>query len=154
MGIKELNKRPNIEQNIKLTKKYVYLKKLIEELNKKDLTSEIVNSVDNDIEQINSFSGSEKDLLKQIRKTQSSILKLVEKELKLVTKNHFRNRWLAIGMTAFGIPIGTAIGMSIGNMAFVGFGLVIGMIFGITCGMEMDKKAKEAGKQLDVDIEY
>jgi hypothetical protein len=154
MEIKELNKIPSIEQNKKLTKKYVYLKKLIEELNKKDLTSEIVNSVDNDIEQINSFSGSEKDLLKQIRKTQSSILKLVEKELKLVTKNHFRNKWLAIGMTAFGIPIGTAIGMSIGNMAFVGFGLVIGMIFGITYGMEMDKKAKDAGKQLNVEIEY
>ena len=154
MKINNLNKRPNIEQNKRLTRKYIYFEKLVDELNKKDLTSEIVGSVDNDIEQINSFSGSDKDLLKQIRKAQSSILKLLEFELKLVTKNHYRNRWLAIGMAALGIPIGTAIGASIGNMAFVGLGMIVGMIFGITIGMGMDKKAKEAGKQLDVEIEY
>ncbi|MBT3383159.1 MAG: hypothetical protein HN778_14010 [Prolixibacteraceae bacterium] len=154
MEIKELNKRPNIAQNKRLNRKYGLFEKLIEELNKKDLPSEIVNSIINYIEEINAFSGSDRDFLKQIRKAQASILKLVEKELKLVTKNHYRNRWLAIGMAALGIPMGAAIGASIGNMSFIGYGIIMGMIIGITFGMGMDKKAKEAGKQLDVEIEY
>lgn len=154
MEIKELSKRPNIEQNKRLTRKYIYFEKLIVELKKKNLPSEIVNSVNNDIEQTNTFSGSDKNLLKQIRKAQSSILKLIEKELKLVTKNHYRNRWLAIGMAGLGIPIGAALGTSVGNMSLVGLGIILGMIFGITIGMAMDKKAKENGYQLDLEIEY
>ncbi len=154
MDIKELNRIPIIKQNKRLSKKYVYFEKLIVELDKAELPSGIVKSVNEDIEKINSFSGSEKDLLKQIRKAQSSILKLIEKELKLILKNHYRNQWLAIGMAAFGIPIGAAIGASFGNMAFVGLGMTLGMIFGITVGTARDKKAKEAGKQLDLEIEY
>lgn len=52
------------------------------------------------------------------------ILKLIEKELKLVPKNSYRNRWMAIGMSAFGVPIGAG----------------------------MDKKAFEEGRQLDMEI--
>ena len=79
---------------------------------------------------------------------------MVEKELKLVTKNHYRNTWLAIGMTAFGIPLGIAFGGSLGNMAFIGIGMPIGMAIGIAVGTEMDKKASENGKQLDLEIKY
>jgi len=154
MEINNLNKKPNPEQNKKLTKKVDYFEKLINEINKKDLPSEIVNSVNDEIKQLNSFSGSDKELLKLFRKVQSTILKLLEKELKLVTKNHYRNRWLAIGMAGLGIPIGAALGASVGNMSLIGLGMILGMIFGITIGMGMDKKAKESGKQLDVEIEY
>lgn len=37
-------------------------------------------------------------MVKTGQKTQTNTIKLVEKELKLVTKNHCRNTWLAIGM--------------------------------------------------------
>ena len=114
MEIKELKKRPNIDQNIKLISAYAQFDKLLTELKKKELTEEIIKSINNGIDQINSVSESEKQLRKQIRKTQSSILKLIEKELKLVTKNHYRNTWLAVGMAAFGIPLGVAFGSSIG----------------------------------------
>ncbi len=93
------------------------------------------------IDQINSFSEPEKELRKQIRKTQSGILKLIERELKLVTKNHYRNTWLAVGMAAFGIPLGVAFGISIGNMGLLGIGLPIGMVIGMAVGSVMDKKS-------------
>jgi hypothetical protein len=56
--IKELDKRPNIEQDKKLKNKYVYFEKLIDELNKKEIPSEIATTVNQNIEAINSFSGS------------------------------------------------------------------------------------------------
>ena len=66
---------------------------------------------------------------------------MIEKELKLVTKHHYRTTWLAVGMAAFGIPFGVAFGASLGNMAFLGIGIPIGMVVGMAIGSNMDKKA-------------
>lgn len=154
MEIKELKKRPNFDQNTKLINAYAQFDKLLTELEKKKLPEEIVNSINNGIDQLNSVSESEKELRKQIRVSQSSILKLIEKELKIVTKNHFRNTWLAVGMTVFGIPLGVAFGASLGNMAFLGIGLPIGMAIGIAVGSGKDKKAFEEGRQIDLEIKY
>ena len=154
MEIKELKNRPSIDQNTKLISAYAQFDKLLTELKKKKLPEEIVNSINNGIDQINSVSESEKELRKQIRVSQSSILKLIEKELKIVTKNHYRNTWLAVGMAVFGIPLGVAFGASLGNMAFLGIGLPIGMAIGIAVGSGMDKKAFEEGRQIDLEIKY
>jgi hypothetical protein len=154
MEIKELNKRPSIDENKKLISAYAQFDKLLTELKKKELPEEIAKYINTGIDQINSFSESEKELKKQIRKTQSGILKLIEKELKLVTKNHYRNTWLAVGMAVFGIPLGLALGTSIGNMGLLGIGLAIGMVIGMAVGAGMDKKAVESGRQLDIEINY
>ena len=91
---------------------------------------------------------------KQIKKSQARIIKLIEKEHKLVTKNHYRNTWLAVGMSAFGIPLGAAFGASLGNMAFIGIGIPVGMAIGIAIGTGMDKKAFEEGKQIDLELKH
>ena len=152
MEIKEIDKKSDIGKDKKLMSKFNDFEKLINELKKREVPSEIVNSVNRDIEDINSFVGTNKDLLKQLRKAQSGIIKLIEKELKLATKNHYRNMWLAMGMAAFGIPFGVVFGVSLGNMAFLGLGIPIGMVFGIAIGTAMDKKAFEDGRQLDLEI--
>ncbi len=118
------------------------------------MPSEIVNLINQNIDEINSFSGSNKDLQKQIRKSQSNILKLIEKELKLVPKNLYRTRWMVIGMTVFGVPLGMAFGASLDNMAFLGIGIPIGMVIGMAIGAGMDKKAFEEGRQIDLEIKY
>ena len=154
MEIKELKKRPSMDQNKKLISAYAQFDQLLTELKKKELPEEIVKSINNGIDQINSVSESENELRKQIRKTQSGILKLIEKELKLVTKNHYRNTWLALGMAAFGIPLGVAFGTSSGNMGLIGIGLPIGMVIGMAVGSDLDKKAVKSGRQLDVEIKH
>jgi hypothetical protein len=154
MEIKDLIKRPIVEQDKKLKKSYSIFENLVDELKKKKIPEEIVNPINQDIEEINSFSGSNKDLRKRISKSQSNILKLIEKELKLVPKNLYRQRWLAIGMSAFGIPLGVAFGASLGNMAFLGIGIPIGMVIGMAVGAGMDKKAFEEGRQLELEIPY
>jgi F0F1-type ATP synthase assembly protein I len=153
MNIKEIDKKPDIGKDKKLMRKFSDFEKLINELKKREVPSEIVNSVNQDIDDINAFVGSNRDLLKQLRKKQSGIMKLIEKELKLVTKNYYRNMWLALGM-AFGIPFGVVFGISLDNMAFLGIGIPIGMAIGIAIGTAMDKKALDEGRQLDLEVEY
>jgi hypothetical protein len=152
MKIKYLNKRPYLTQKSRLNKKYLLFQELISEL--RDLVSnmEIIHSLNNAIDSINSISDFDKKLGKQLKSEQSKILKLLKDELKLVAKNYYRNKWLAVGMGAFGIPIGIAIGVITGNMSFIGIGLPIGFGFGLAVGTWLDLKAKEKRKQLKFEI--
>lgn len=154
MEINELVKRSDIEQDKKLKKRYTIFEKLIIELGEKGIPEEIVKLVNQSIKEINLFPGSNKDLVKLIHKAQSNILKLIEKELKFVPKNLYRNRWMAIGMTVFGVPFGLVFGISLNNMAFLAIGLPIGMAVGMAIGAGMDKKALLEGRQLDLEINY
>ncbi len=152
MEINELKKRPTIDENTKLSKAFNQFEKLLLELRKKTLSNEITNFINEGIDKINSSSDSDKSLTKQIKKTQSSILKKLEKELKLVPKNYYRNLWMGLGMAAFGLPIGVALSTSLGNMAFLGIGLPVGLALGLSVGTEMDKKAFKEGRQIDMEI--
>lgn len=154
MGINKIRKRSDVESDKKLTIKYAEFEKLINELNKKKIPLEITNSINENIDEINSFSGSNKDLLKILKKKQSKIMKLIEKKLELVTKNHYRNIGLAVGMSGIGVPFGVSFGLSLENMAFIGIGIPIGLAIGLLVGTLKDKKIKENGKQLDIEIKY
>lgn len=151
MDIIELKNKQAINKNAKLSKVYSQFMALLKELRKKELPDQIVHSINKDIEELNSISDMGNELRKTINKKQAKIIKLLEKELKIVPKNYYRNIWLAVGMTAFGIPIGLIFGMTIGNYGFLAIGLPIGMAIGIAVGTGMDKKASETGRQLDVE---
>lgn len=152
MEFNTFNPRLEIEQNKKLSHKFSKLSELIEELRKREIPAEIIKTINDFIDQINSFSGTDRQFFKVLNKAQTAILKLIEKELKLVPGNHFRNMWLAVGMAAFGMPIGIVFGISIGNMGMLAIGLPIGMAIGIAYGTSLDKKAKDQGLQLNIEI--
>jgi hypothetical protein len=150
MEIIKLNKGSHYSTNEKLAKKIDGYSLLLNELEKRNLPENIREAINIETGNVNAFSGSEKDFFKILFKSQSNILKLLEKELKLVVKNHYRNLWLPLGMSAFGIPLGVAFGLSIGNLAFLGLGLPIGMGMGVAVGTSLDNKAANEGRQLDV----
>ncbi len=131
---------------------YTQINNLLLALETQGLPDEIVIFINTKIDHINAISNSEKEIKKELRKSQSSMLLKIEKELKLVPKNYYRNTWLAIGMAAFGIPLGVVFGAALGNMGFLGIGLPIGMVIGLAVGTQMDKKAFEEGRQLDLEI--
>jgi len=149
----KLKIRPNIAQEKKLKTKYIYLDKLILELQKKNLPSEIIDEVNQYIDAINSFSGSHKDLRKLVSKSLAAIFKMLEKQLKLVPKSFYLTQWMVLGM-AFGVPLGVVFGTSHGNMGLLGVGIPIGMLIGTIIGARMDKKAAEEGRQLDLEMKY
>lgn len=150
--ISDLKRRPGIESNSKLQKTLLQLEKLLAELEQQELNHTLVTSINKEIVALNSIPTSDKNLRKQIIKGQTNIIKIAEKELKLVPKNYYRNLWLAIGMAVFGLPIGIIIGVALDNMAFLGIGLPMGLAVGIAIGTGMDKKAQEEGRQLDIEI--
>ena len=154
MKIKELVRRENLEADKKIMSHYNFLENLFEELEHKGLPSEIISLINQNIELLNSFSESDKDLLKLIQKIQVEILQLLEKELKYVCKGHYRTLWLSVGMAAFGLPIGVLFGFSLDSMAFIGLGLPIGILIGMTYGISLDKKAQEEGRQIETEFNF
>lgn len=153
MKLHELNRLLSNGDPI-LNELYCQFTKLLIELGKRELPDEIVISINNDIDEINSVANNGKALRKQISKGQRRIIKLLEKDLKLVPINYYRNVWTALGMAVFGIPVGVAFGTSLGNMAYLALGLPIGLAIGYGVGDAMDKKALKEGRQLDIEIKY
>ena len=141
MEIKELRDRPELKKS--LAKSYSQFNILLTELRKRELTEAIVDPINLQTERINSILESEKELKTQIKKSKSIILKLIYKDLKLVTKNHYRTTWLVLGMSVFGIPIG----VSLGNIALW---MPLGMMIGIAVGTGMDAKALKEDRQLNI----
>ena len=150
MKLTDLKPRPAIKNNTKLNNKYLQFEEFIAALKHKDLSNNVITTLNGLLEELNRVSDTE--LKKELRKKQASIIKILEKEEKIVPKNYYRNLWLALGMSVFGIPMGVIFGVLFENMAFLGIGLPIGMAIGIAVGTQMDKKAFEEGRQLDVEL--
>ena len=154
MEIKELKARPGLDSSTKLHKSYHQFDQLLTALKSEELSKDTIHTINAGIDALNVCSDSEKDLRKNIKSTQSEILKLIEKEHKLVIKKHYRNMWMAVGMAAFGIPLGVAFGAMLANTAMLAIGIPIGMVMGIAVGAHMDKKALDEGRQIDFEIKY
>lgn len=154
MEINKLNKRSGLDKNKKLSRAFTQFSELLKVLRKRELPENIVVAINEGVSDVNSVSGSDKEVRALISKTQSNILKLLEKELKIVAKNHYRYIWLAIGIGAFGVPFGVVFGASMDNMGLLGVGIPIGMVIGMAIGSSLDKKAFEEGRQLDWEIVF
>lgn len=152
MIIKELKNREDISKDERLNRKYSQFGELLNELKKKELSQDICKLINESDDILNLSSPNRTPLTKLLRQKQTAILKQVEKELKIVPKNHYRTLWMVVGMSAFGLPIGVAFGLTIGNIGLLAIGLPIGMAIGIAVGMSMDKKAMNEGRQLNIEI--
>jgi hypothetical protein len=152
MNIKELKNREDFSNDDKLNRIYSQFGELLNELKKKELSQDVYKLINESVDILNlsTFNGTQ--LTKLLKQKQTAILKQVEKEHKIVPKNYYRTLWMVLGMSAFGLPIGVAFGLSIGNIGLLAIGLPIGMGIGIAVGMSMDKKAMNEGRQLNIEI--
>ncbi len=150
MELIHLNKIDN--SNIKIANSIKQFNSLIKLLNDKNLTLNVIKKINDDITELNSSQVMGTALSHLIKKKQNKIIKLTEKELKIVPKNYYRNLCMVLGMSAFGLPLGVAFGLSLGNIGLLAIGLPIGMAIGTLVGSKLDKKALESGKQLDIEL--
>jgi ABC-type phosphate/phosphonate transport system permease subunit len=152
--MKKLIERQNISENLKASNSYQQLGKLLNALEVKALPTETIDLINQEIEQLNSITDIDKYFVKATKEKENRVIKLVEKKHKIVPKNYYKKLWMILGMSAFGVPIGIAFGLSIGNLAMLGIGLPIGMAIGVGVGSNMDKKAFNEGRQLDFEVKY
>ena len=152
MKIQTLKENPQLRTSEKLEASYTKFSALLNLLKAKELPEKTIAFINEHIEVIHATDSNEKVLKKKLRKSQAKILSHLEKEHKIVAKNHYRNMWMAIGMTVFGIPMGAAFGLSLGNMGLLGVGLPIGSAIGMAVGTAMDKRALADKLQIDFEI--
>lgn len=141
----------NQNTSTKVKEAIAQLQSLIDILREKNLGSESRLKINAEIKEINNSTLVESPLIRFIKKKQSSIIKQVEKESKLVPINYYRNLWIPLGLS-MGMPFGVAIGLSIGNLGLMAVGLPIGIGIGSALGVSMDKKAEKEGRQLPIEI--
>jgi hypothetical protein len=152
VSIVELKQRDSQKEDHKLDKLMSNFKELIEELQKKEVPQELEDEVSQIVLELNSSTLEGKKLRGLVFKKSRKTVQLIISKLNLFPINYHRKQWLVLGMSIFGAPIGVALGISLGSMAFLGLGLPIGMIVGIAVGTNMDRKAKAEGRQLDVEV--
>ena len=150
MKIEKLNIKREAIENPKLNKIIGKMDALITDLNTREIPTIICNEINVVIKTLNSKSEPEKEQMKTLKKAYCKILKILEKKLKMVPKNHYRNLWMAIGISIFGVVFGSALSSSTGNSSYIGIGIPIGVAIGIAVGTDLDKKAFKSGKQLNV----
>lgn len=143
-----LNIQKNGLQNKRLIKEINTLSNLLIALEEKEIPDAIYASINDQIQALNLLSETEKKLRNEVHKTSANILKTLEKELKYVAINHYKNLWMALGMSIFGLPFGLVFSVALDNYGFIGIGLPIGMAIGMSYGITLDKKAQKDGLQL------
>ncbi len=154
MIITELKKRAGLPGDAKCDKIFLQLDAVLAELRKVYFPDGTVSAINDGIHRINESNLTGSSLYKFVKKEQTIILKKIEKDHKLVSKNHYRTLWMLLGISAFGLPLGVLFGYLIRNMGMLGIGLPIGMGIGILVGTVLDNKAEKEGRQLDVQIKY
>jgi hypothetical protein len=152
MKIKNPNNKADIALNHTINQAYEEFKKLITELNNKPLNEQVVQFINNCVDEINLSTLPETKFIKFVLEKQAAIVKQLEKEHKIVCKNHYRNTWGLLGITIFGIPIGVIIGFSNNNMGLLGLGFPLGIFIGSIIGNRLDKKAFKEGRQISTNI--
>lgn len=148
MEILELNPRTDIGSDAKLSAAFSQFSDMLKAVKEKAPNANVVAALNEGVQSINQTLLSGRDLAKLIKTKQQGILKLLEKEQKIVPKNYYRTLWTLLGMTSFGLPLGVAFGLAMGNIGLLGLGLPIGMAIGLAVGSGMDKKAAAEGRQL------
>lgn len=152
MHLTQLNENPNAALSAKSNLYQTQIEYILNDLNGRDLPDYVAKAINAAVEELNTTTKTEYALHKLLKQKQTDIVKVLEKELKIVPINYYRNLWMMVGMAAFGLPLGVAFGTAIGSMGMMGIGLPIGMVIGIAVGTKFDKRAHEDGRQLSVEI--
>lgn len=148
MGLKPLNDLGEFTKDRRVRVRAEKFQELWDELEQMELPLSVSSFINSEVDHLNSLD-DKGAVFRQLGSSQSAILKLLKEELDLIPSNYYRNQWVALGMVVFGVPLGTILGLSLQNMAFIGVGLPIGLAIGIGVGISLDKRAREEGRQLN-----
>jgi hypothetical protein len=149
MSIRELDEHLGLGYEAKTIKKVADFGRLLQELKKTEIPSEVIRDINMEVTKVNAFSGSAKGLRRQIEVSQIAILSHLESNLGIVSKHYYQNLWMV-----FGIIIGVVFSAFFDLAGYddtwnsMGFTISMGMLFGMLAGKNRDIQAKKTGHQL------
>lgn len=153
MRFRSLNLKKNTSVDAtKLKEKIKVLKELLQHLSQHTLPDTFVEKVNQEIDTLNALAPSNKNLLRTLSQKTKTIVHYAVKDLKRPTINYYKNLWIPLGMSVFGLPIGMAIALSVKNLGLLAVGLPVGLGIGALLGTHLDNKAKKEGRQLPIEI--
>ena len=152
MKVVSLKRRKSAFDFPKADELYMQFNDFVDELNSRSIPENTISAINREIEEINSSTEIGVSMKSLIVKKLTAILKLLEKEHKLVPKNYYRNNNLLKDSVVFGAPTGFVIGLITKNMALISAGMVIAMAISFIRGRIMDKKAFEEGRQFSSEL--
>lgn len=154
MTFQRIQRKKGTENHKTLSGAYQKIESIIEALDQKTIPERELISINDRVEKINSFNGSDKDLVKLLKKSYREILTLLDEQLNLVLKHHFRAQWLFYGTIA-GAALTTVV-TSVGWTTLNGLGsLVLPLVVaaGIVIGIAMDNNARISGRQIEIEAD-
>jgi adenine/guanine phosphoribosyltransferase-like PRPP-binding protein len=154
MIIIDLDVHKHSSKSAKTSKYLSQLATMLDDLRNRDLSESLVEAINKEVNAINTTEKTDYAFYKLVVAKYQLLIKLIEKEVKLVPISYYRNLWMVVGMSAFGLPFGLALSLALGGFSFLGIGIPIGMAIGIGVGKGMDNKAKDEGRQFDFEIMY
>ncbi len=152
MELEGLKTRIFSEKKKGISNEYSLLEQLVQELQNRELPPEVVVELNEEISRLNAVPDQHLKLYFYTRLVKKKVLKNLVKNLEIVPKNYYRNLWLALGMSVFGLPLGIILSALLDNTSYIAIGLPIGLAIGLAVGTEMDKRALENNKQLELEI--
>jgi hypothetical protein len=154
MTLVDLNKNESANDSAKTSKYLSQITLMLDELRNRDLPNSLIEAINKEVHALNTSRKTDYALHKFVKAKYHHLIKLIEKEVKVVPISYYRNLWLVLGISAFGLPFGMAFALSMGKMGFLGIGIPIGMAIGIGIGKKMDEKAKNEGRQFVFEMVY
>jgi hypothetical protein len=121
---------------------------LINELSERELDQDICDEINAITEDLKQSQLESKKLRKHIRKMIHKILLILQKKLGITPKGHYLALWMGLGLAIFGVPLGVAFGVAMGNMGLLGIGIGAALPIGMAIGAGLDKKAEKEGQTI------
>lgn len=149
MNIKIIKREHTTKQ---LDRVYFKLELLVKEIEKKEELKQYSTSLEAKIKLLNEYNGSEKQLIRKIKKEYHTIIKTLKREYQIYSKNYFQNNWLVLGIGYIGLPIAFIVYALSNNLALFPIGIPIGAGLGYIWGTNMDLKIKEENRQLNIEV--
>lgn len=132
---------------------YLQFQRLLDKAATKKIPFSTVEAINENVKAIASAPAG-RVLYEVLKEKQKVILSLPEKRHKIVPKNHYRKMWMAAGLAVFGLLLGMAFGLSMGNIGLFGTGFPVGLAIGVAVGTSLDRKAETEGRQMDIELKY
>ena len=90
-------------------KDILQLEKLVPALNRRNIPEAIAQDINDRISSLKSSQASKRSYLRKYKGSKKAIFEQLQKELGLVPQNYYRDYWMPLGMTVFGLPIGVVL---------------------------------------------